>query len=175
MTMIQPRSPAGARSASPKSDLLRQNFRGAMRRLPSGVGIIATNTGQRWFGMTATAIASVSMDPPSLMVGINQTASIHDPLHESGIFSVNILRRDHAEIGQAFATLPSAERFTVGEWELSGNGCPTLVGAQAIILCKVGTVVPYGTHTLVIGEVLETIVDQAVDPLVFVDGTFRAD
>jgi len=175
MTMIQPRKTANTRDASSPVEELRQNFRGAMRRLPSGVGIIATNDGQRWYGMTATAISSVSMDPPSLMVGINRTASIHDPLQESGVFSVSILRRDHAEIGQAFATLPSAERFTVGEWELGELGCPRLVGAQAVIMCRIGTVVPYGTHSLVIGEVIETLVDQAVDPLVFVDGTFRAD
>jgi len=174
MNMIQPRHSSDA-SPAPSLDHLRQSFRGAMRRLPSGVGIIATNDGQRWYGMTATAITSVSMDPPSLMVGINRSASIHDPLHESGVFSVNILRRDHAEIGQAFATLPSAERFSVGEWELTALGCPRLVGAQAVILCRIATAVTYGTHSLVIGEVLESIVDQTVDPLVFVDGTFRAD
>ncbi len=158
--------------SSETAEALRQRFRGAMRRLASGVGVVATANGQRWFGMTATAITSLSMDPPSLVICVNRSASIHDPLTETGLFSVNLLRRDQSEIGHAFAKLPSTERFAVGEWVLSETGCPCLVGAQAVVLCRQGPIMSFGTHTLIVGEVIETIVDQEVAPLVFVDGNF---
>ncbi|MGF7161868.1 flavin reductase (DIM6/NTAB) family NADH-FMN oxidoreductase RutF [Rhodoligotrophos appendicifer] len=151
---------------------LRQRFRGAMRRLASGVGIVTTAEGERWFGMTATAITSLSMEPPALVVCVNKNASIHAPLHESGRFTVNLLRRDQAHIGNAFAKLPAAERFTVGEWQFDSGHSPYLIGAQAVIHCRLGPLMPFGTHTLLVGEVMEAIIHQEVAPLVFVDGNF---
>ena len=162
-----------AATYSPEPDLeLTQRFRGAMRRLASGVGVVTTIHEARWFGMTATAITSLSMEPPSLVVSVNQNASIHAPLTKNGLFCVHLLRRDQVEIGRAFAALPSAERFTVGDWVLSDHGCPSLRCAQAVVHCRLGPILPFGTHTLLVGEVIEAIIHDEVAPLLYVDGKF---
>ena len=112
------------------------------------------------------------MEPPALVLCVNKSASIHAPLHENGRFTVNLLRRDQAHIGHAFATFPSAERVTVGDWELVNGHSPSLIGAQAVIHCRLGPLMPFGTHTLLVGEVVDTVTREEVAPLVFVDGNF---
>ena len=148
------------------------DFRAAMRRLAGGVAIItAAEQGTR-FGMTMTAVMSLSMDPPSLAVAINRSASIAAPISRTGLFCVNLLRSAHDGFCAEFSALPTADRFSVGEWELDANGIPYLVDAQANLFCLGGPTMTFGTHDLVVGIVDHVINQPAIEPLVHLDGRY---
>ncbi len=126
-----------------------------MRRLASGVALITTSHEGRRFGMTATAVTSLSMEPPSLLVCVNQSASVHFPIASRETFCVNLLGASHAHLGRLFSARPGGEaRFQYGTWTEDEDGLPLLEGSQASISCKVSLITNHGTHTIFVGEVL---------------------
>lgn len=151
-----------------------QGFRNAMRRLAGGVAILtASDDNGKPFGMTMTAVMSLAMEPPSLVAAVNRSASIASVLEEGREFCVNLLLRRHTDFCQTFSSLPSNERFTVGEWQYSEKGTPYLADGGAMIFCDVGPMHDFGTHRMVIGLVRKVLVHQDVDPLVHLDGNYR--
>jgi flavin reductase (DIM6/NTAB) family NADH-FMN oxidoreductase RutF len=152
---------------------IKAAFRNAMRRLAATVTIITTTDGTQPHGMTATAVTSVSTDPPTLLVCVNQTASMHDPLHGSGRFCVNLLRSAQTELCGVFSgQRDGAERFNFGEWMTDESGVPYLADAQASLLCTVDLKIPYATHTIFIGRVDQVRIFDEVQPLIYQDGRF---
>jgi flavin reductase (DIM6/NTAB) family NADH-FMN oxidoreductase RutF len=152
------------------------DFKKAMRRLAATVTIISTSdvNGNR-FGMTATAVNSLTMDPPSLLICVNHNASIHAPLLGRGRFCVNVLTTEHEELVAAFSgRLTGEERFTVGTWRSDETGVPYLENAQCSLICDVDRVVPYATHSVVIGRVAAVRVAEGIRPLIFADGRLGA-
>ena len=73
-----------------------------MRSLASAVSIVSTAHDDRRFGMTATAVCSLSMQPPTLLVCVNQSTSLHHPLLSAGRFCINILHADQDELARTF-------------------------------------------------------------------------
>lgn len=155
---------------------ITDEFKRAMRRLASTVTIISTAdvNGNR-FGMAATAVNSVSTEPPSLLVCVNHSASIHAPLTGRGTFCVNVLSTEHEDLVSAFSgRLAGAERFTVGDWHDDDRGIPYLEDAQCNFVCDVDTVVPFGTHSVIIGRVQAVRVAEGIAPLIYADGRLAA-
>ncbi|MBB3181838.1 flavin reductase [Variovorax sp. Sphag1AA] len=151
-------------------------FKRAMRRLASTVTIISTAdvNGNR-YGMTATAVNSLTMDPPSLLICVNHSASIHPALMGRGRFCVNVLTTEHEDLVSAFSgRLKGDARFEVGEWRTEDGGMPYLEDAQSNLFCDIDSVVPFGTHSVVIGRVSAVRVDEGIRPLIFADGKLGA-
>ena len=96
---------------------LRDNFRAAMRRFTATVSVISCCLDGRRHGMTATAVTSVSLDPPSLLVCVNRNGRLFGMLERSPRFCVNVLHAAQSAVSQTFAQPHSAERFAQGEWE----------------------------------------------------------
>jgi flavin reductase (DIM6/NTAB) family NADH-FMN oxidoreductase RutF len=154
-------------------DLFRTEFRRAMRRLTSAVTVITTAHEQRRYGMTATAVTSVSADPPSLLICINRAASLHEPLIRSGRFCVNILEAEQTCVANAFSGgVPQEIRFAQGQWAADDVGVPFLRDAQANIFCEADALSSYGTHSIIIGKVSEVLVHGRVTPLLYQDGQY---
>lgn len=152
---------------------LDQDFRSAMRRLAATVNIITVRDGGRPMGMAATAVSSLSADPPSVLVCVNQSASIHNLLVGAETFCVNILHQDQHDVARVFSdsTLRDA-RFTTGQWEHRADAPPYLADAQAVLLCERRQLMTYATHTICIGAVREVHLRDDIDPLLYVDGRF---
>jgi hypothetical protein len=112
-------------------DGLHGDFRKAMRTLASAVSIISTAIEARRFGMTATAVCSLSMEPPALLLCINQSPSLHQPLLDARRFCVNILHADQDELARTFSRQQIEDRFARGGWQADDAGVPFLVDAQA--------------------------------------------
>jgi flavin reductase (DIM6/NTAB) family NADH-FMN oxidoreductase RutF len=151
-------------------------FKRAMRRLAATVTIITTAdvNGNR-YGMTATAVNSLAMDPPSLLICVNHSASIHAPLIGRGRFCINVLTTEHEELVSAFSgRLKGDARFQVGEWRDEEGGMPYLEGAQCNLFCDIESVIPYATHSIVIGRVSAVRVEEGIRPLIFADGKLGA-
>jgi flavin reductase len=150
----------------------RDGFRMAMRRLAGGVVILTASEAGVRYGMTMTAVMSLTMDPPALALGINRGASIAAPIARVGRFCVNLLSEDHADFCAEFSRLPTAERFTVGDWLMDAEGRPYLASAQASIFCTAGPSTDFGTHVLLVGIADRVAHADAVAPLVHVDGRY---
>jgi flavin reductase (DIM6/NTAB) family NADH-FMN oxidoreductase RutF len=148
------------RRASPSSPIIVEAdgdvFRAAMRQLASGICLVTQNVNGVRAGMTATAVASLSLDPPTLIVCVNRAASIYAGLTPGAAFGVSVLGADHREFADRFAGRTGengAERFREGRWRIAPNGAPLLGDALAAFACKVEEIVERNTHAIVIGRV----------------------
>jgi len=152
---------------------LKASFKLAMRRFPAAVTVITSADQGRRHGMTATAVTSLSLDPPSLIACINRTTLLHDIMLHGRHFCVNVLRRDQAALSSAFsgAVAPEA-RFAQGKWLISADGVTYLADAQINVFCRKVAAVPYGTHTIFIGEAQAVNVQDPIEPLIYQDATY---
>src|SRR5262245_37852991 len=151
-------------------------FKKGMRHLAASVTLITTRHRELRGGLTATAVCSVSAEPPQLLVCVNRTASAHDSIGEAGIFCVNILAPAHRKIAERFAGMDEVEgdeRFRdMGEWSTLSTGAPVLKGCPVSFDCRLVTKVAAGTHTIYIGEIIDITLDGEAKPLLYADGAF---
>jgi flavin reductase (DIM6/NTAB) family NADH-FMN oxidoreductase RutF len=123
-------------------------------------------------GITATAMSALAMDPPSLLVCINQAASLHGSLADVSHFCVNVLHRDQEAMSRMFAdSRQHALRFTEG-WSIDCERPPRLTDAQASIICRRIDQHRFGTHSIFIGVVEDVAVREDVDPLLYLNGAY---
>ena len=153
-------------------------FKDAMRRLASGVSLVTSGTPDGGHaGLIATSVVSVSMDPPTLLVCVNQSSSAHPVIEASGAFCVNLLASQDRGLVDIFgSSARREERFKVGAFEPTGSGPLRLATALAAIECRVVEAFAYRTHTLFLGEVAGIHLAPAnrMDPLVYMNKTFHA-
>lgn len=154
------------------TDAVEGDFRKAMRTMTSAVSIVSTARDDRRFGMTATAVCSLSMQPPTLLVCINQSSSLHHPLLSEGRFCINILHADQDELARTFSRQQIENRFARGGWQADEAGVPFLTDAQANVFCAVEQTYRHRTHSIVIGEVYRVAVRDRVHPLLYQDGRY---
>jgi flavin reductase len=145
-------------------------FRQAMRRLTATVSLITTHHQGVRTGMAVTAVQSVAMDPATLLICVNQSASISVPLRERGRFAVNMLHLAHAELVPIFSgKLKGEARFEHGLWT-SQEDVPVLVDAQAAIVCDVVGTSGIGSHDVIFGRVRWVRVREEISPLLYENG-----
>jgi flavin reductase (DIM6/NTAB) family NADH-FMN oxidoreductase RutF len=145
-----------------------------MRRLASGVCVIAARIGDEKFAMTASSVTSVSDNPASLLVCINKLVSQQEYFSTQGSrFSVNILGAEHQAISNLCAGRePGRDRFSLGEWHHE-MASPYLADAQAVFFCETDMFISYGTHQIVIAHIQKVRCDAAdFSPLLYADGSY---
>jgi flavin reductase (DIM6/NTAB) family NADH-FMN oxidoreductase RutF len=125
-------------------------FRHTMGHLATGVTVVTVRTPQGGLGMTASAVGSLSLEPPLLLVCVGHEATIHDTLLEADRFGVSVLAADQEALARRFADR-SRQRLETAELELSPGGVPILRGALARIECRLHGHFPAGDHTIVTG------------------------
>jgi flavin reductase (DIM6/NTAB) family NADH-FMN oxidoreductase RutF len=151
---------------------LSDDFRQAMRRVASTVNVISICVGGEPMGITATAVSSISMDPPSLLICINRASAVYAPLADVAHFRVNVLHRDQEPIARMFSDRTQhALRFADG-WSMDCALPPRLVDAQASMLCRRIDHHQFGTHSIFIGVVEDVAVREDVHPLVYLNGRY---
>jgi len=155
-------------------DPIAEAFKQGMRRLTASICVVTTAEGETWYGMTATAVCSVSVDPPSLLVSVAKTASLHDPAMRTRRLCVNVLATRHAELVGSFSgKLTGMARFASGGWTMA-HGLPWLPDAQASFFCEVDQAVAYGSHGIFIGRVRDARYDEHIAPLLYENGHLAA-
>jgi len=151
---------------------LSADFREAMRRVAATVNVISICVGGEPMGITATAVSSLSLDPPSLLICINRASTVHAPIVDVTHFRVNVLHRDQEPIARMFSDRgQQALRFGTG-WNVDCALPPRLIDAQASILCRRIDHHLFGTHSIFIGVVEDVTVRGDVHPLVYLDGRY---
>src|ERR1043165_7101703 len=151
-------------------------FKRGMRHLAASVTLITTCHRQQRGGLTATAVCSVSAEPPQILVCVNKSASAHDPIGHAGFFCVNVLSPHHRKIAERFAGMDGVEgdeRFKdMGEWSPLSTGAPVLKGCPVSFDCKLVAELSAGTHTIYIGQIVDIALDADAVALVYADGNF---
>lgn len=152
---------------------IRDGFRQAMRRLATTIALITAGRDENCTGMAATAVMSVTADPPTLLIAVNRSASIHPVLSASQRYCVNLLADRHQDLVGIFSGKKKGlERFEGGGWTAGADGVLVLDDALASLMCRVTQTIDVGTHTLFIGEVENVVNHDQISPLVWVDGSF---
>ncbi|MBU9360746.1 flavin reductase family protein [Burkholderia multivorans] len=150
-------------------------FRKAMRSLAAGVNVICTQHAGERTGLTATAVCSVSADPPSLLVCVNRNGDAHDKISKSGILSVNVLTSEQEHLAKRFAGADGAKgeaKFTTARWVTLKTGAPILKDALAAFDCRVIERVNAGSHTVFICQVVCAPSTVHRYALGFINGSF---
>jgi flavin reductase (DIM6/NTAB) family NADH-FMN oxidoreductase RutF len=166
-----------ARTLSIDHQVSSDDFRGAMRHLAGGVSVITAGRGKDIAGMTVTSVSSLSVDPPTLIVSINRSASSWPLLKRYRFFGVNILNSDQIDIAERFTGkdgLKGAGRFSGAEWTTRASGVPLLAGALAAIECEVEEIVERHSHAILIGRVLDLQLSSRTAALAYWQGQYVA-
>jgi flavin reductase (DIM6/NTAB) family NADH-FMN oxidoreductase RutF len=150
-----------------------EQFRLGMRNLAGAVSLVTSSHAGRRYGMTATAVCSVSAEPPTLLVCINRNATTHGAVARARVFCVNLLRAEDRELSALFSGTQKGEaRFRGTQWTRLATGAPVLLGALAAFDCRVARRVAHGTHTIFVGEVERVMLGRKGKPLLYVDGQY---
>lgn len=160
--------------ANEKEAAVIESFRSAMRSFTGTVCLITTCTqDDEWRGMAATAVTSVSMEPPASLVCINRSTTLHPALHVSGHFCINVLHQDQHGLIDSFASSKHrARRFQTGDWRQGQCGLPYLPNAQSNVFCRIFKIETVGTHDVMFGSVFDVKLRDDHDPLLYGQGAY---
>jgi flavin reductase (DIM6/NTAB) family NADH-FMN oxidoreductase RutF len=146
-------------------------FRAVMGRFASGVTVVtASDESGSAYGMTVSAFASVSLQPPLVVMCIDHAASLHDTLTNAPFFAVNILASTQEPIARRFADT-GAQRFEGIGYRNGENGVPILNDVLAFVECKRVSSTEAGDHTIIVGETVAASMRDA-RPLLYYRGGF---
>ncbi|OWV82122.1 flavin reductase [Rhizobium sp. R634] len=134
----------------------KTEFRDAMARVCAPVNVITTNGPAGRGGFTATAMCSVTDEPPTLLVCMNGRSAQCALFLENHRFCVNVLADDHQELAGYFAGRQSdmAARYAAAEWVDMPSGSQALAGAMVSFDCRLTEARLVGTHHIFIGQVI---------------------
>lgn len=144
-------------------------FRNVVGHFASGVTVITTAVDGELFGTTASAVSSLSMEPPMMLACLNRTSSTHDRVVEAGVFGISILADDQVDLAFKFGR-KGGNKFEGVEYTLSSEGVPLIEGALATIVCRVAETAVGGTHTVFLGLVTHADASER-QPLAYYRGT----
>ncbi len=145
---------------------IRAAFLGAMRCAPTSVSVVTTNGPAGRFGVTVSAVASVSADPPMLLACINRRSPVGAAVARNGKFTVNLLSEQQRDVADCFAGRFAASGgpafdFGQSDWaDDAQDSAPRLQGAAASFHCAVAQMHEAGTHIILIGQVLAALSGQ---------------
>lgn len=147
----------------------QKRFRNTLGRFATGVTVITTQDGERIHGMTANAFVSVSLDPPLVLVSLDNRCNMHRMLPSTGRFGISVLAEDQEHLSTHFAGRP-IEGLEVAF--VTREGVPVVDQALAYVVAHVVETHPAGDHTLYIGHV-DYFESREGRPLLFYCGKYR--
>lgn len=150
----------------------RSLFLEGMSHAASTVSIVTTAGPAGRFGVTVSAMSSVSADGPApmLLVCVHQLSPAAQALITNRVFCVNVLRDDQAHISDAFAgrrKMPDGDKFSAAEWVAGTDGVPRIADALVSFDCRLDQHILVGTHLVLFGAVRQTVTLAAGAPLIY--------
>jgi flavin reductase (DIM6/NTAB) family NADH-FMN oxidoreductase RutF len=144
-----------------------------MSRRASGVAIVTARSGDVVHGMTVSAFTEVSLEPPLVLVCADKTSNTHPVIAAGGVFALNLLANDQAELSNLFASKrDEARRFVGLETTTGATGAPLIPGTLATLECCVRAAHDAGDHVIYVGEVVAISRSERA-PLVYYGGRYR--
>ncbi|HZZ01245.1 MAG TPA: flavin reductase family protein [Candidatus Baltobacteraceae bacterium] len=147
-------------------------FKHAMRHVPTGVTVVTSFKDGEPRGITVNAFASVSADPPTLLICINRAARSYLYIAASGVFCVNVLAGNQHELAERFSGKIRDRQFEGVPYGVGETGAPVLEGTIAHFECSVSQEHHAGSHSIFLGRVVACVA-RAATPLGYFNGGFR--
>jgi flavin reductase len=138
---------------------VQSDFRSAMSQAVTGVNIVTTDGPEGRYGLTVSAVSSVSAEPPMLLVCVNQKNVACSAIQANGSFAINVLATEQQSAAETFSgSVAHGDAYTFDDenWTTAVTSSPVLKGAVATFDCKIEAVIPAATHTIFIGRVQAT-------------------
>ncbi|KQV36997.1 flavin reductase [Rhizobium sp. Root1204] len=152
----------------------KTEFRDAMARVCAPVNVITTNGEAGRGGFTATAMCSVTDEPPTLLVCMNSKSAQAQLFLDNNRFCVNVLTGEHKDLAGYFAGREAdmTARYSAAEWTDLNSGNQALADAIVSFDCRIVDARLVGTHNLLIGEVTEIRSRKDGHALLYFDRSF---
>ncbi len=150
------------------------NFIAAMGAAATSVSVVTTEGLAGKFGLTVSAVSSVSADPPMLLACVNRKSPAVAAMMKNGRFAVNLLGSTNQDVAEIFAGRPkdgNAYDFSRHDWEQGEAGMPVLNDATATFECEIECSQDAGSHRIFIGRVINARRNGA-EPLVYCNRAF---
>jgi (E)-2-((N-methylformamido)methylene)succinate hydrolase len=147
-------------------------FRHAMRRVPTGVTVVTTLREGEPRGITVNAFASLSLDPPSLLICINREARSYLFISSSRVFCVNVLAGEQRRLAEHFSGKVRERQFAEIGYTIDATGAPVLGGTIAHFDCELAGESQFGSHSIFIGHVVSCSARPG-SPLGYFNGGFH--
>lgn len=158
-------------SSSEAVDALAGRVRAVHRAFPTGVTVVTTSVGGRPYGLAVNAFASVSLDPPTLLVCVARSAVTHAHLLGAEHVVVNVLSHRQRDVAAVFAR-SGGDKFAQLAWRPGATGGPVLDGVAGHFEMRVDERLSVHTHTIFLGTVVEAAA-SGLAPLVYLGGRFH--
>jgi flavin reductase len=150
------------------------DYRNAMARLGSAVTIVTTDGPGGRAGFAATAVCSVSDNPPTLLVCLNRGSSAYAAVSTNKTVCVNVLAGEHEALSMLFGgKTPVDERFAAASWSVTDTGSLRLDNALASFDCRISSVVDGGTHDVLFCTVEDIRTREDGQGLIYFDRGYR--
>lgn len=150
-------------------------FKAALASWASGVSIVSTRADDLVYGMTVSSFASLSLEPPLVIVCIANTSRMPALMRSSQRFTVSLLAADQRDASAAFARSgrePTPSFEGVAE-DRTKSGMPIVAGALAYLDCELHGELPVGDHAIIIGRVVEAVAQPDKSPLLYYRRAYR--
>jgi len=145
-----------------------QDYRDAMAYLGAAVTLVTTDGSAGRAGFTASAICSVTDDPPTLLVCMNRASSAYASVTRNRVVCVNVLSARHAPLSRLFGgKVPAEERFAAAAWSTLATGAPILADCAPAFDCRISEVVSVGTHDVLFCRVVALQRSLCTDNLIY--------
>lgn len=137
------------------TEIFREDYRDAMARLGAAVSIVTTDGPAGRAGFTASAVCSVTDDPPTLLVCMNRASSAYPSVAGNNVVCVNVLSAQQEPLSRLFGgKVSAAERFAAAMWSTLETGAPVLAGCAIAFDCQIANVTTVGTHDVLFCRVV---------------------
>lgn len=153
------------------------SFREAMSRLGAAVHIITTSGPSGECGLTASAVCSVTDNPPTVLVCLNRASETNEAFKTNGVFCVNTLNANQELLSNSFAGFTEEtmlERFANAEWDRMLTGAPALLSALVSLDCEIASVTEVGTHSVIFGDVRAVRFTEARTALMYFNRSYKS-
>jgi flavin reductase len=150
-------------------------FRNSMAMLGGAVSVITTDGAAGRFGFTASAVCSVTDQPPTLLVCMNRSSYSNVHFKSNGVLSVNVLSAEHQAISGVFANreLDMEARFARAHWSTLESGAPLLDEALVNFDCRIAQAHEVGSHTIFYCEVVGIRNGESQEGLVYFNRAYH--
>ncbi len=148
------------------------DFTDAMSRAVSGVSIVTTDGPHGRFGLTVSSMTSVSVDPPMLLICVNRTSIAHDAIRDNERFAINVLAAEQQDVASQFAgRSDDGERYRFDQNIWDASKLPRIRGAAAYFECQLVSAMTFGSHSVIVGQVVESSAGEEA-PLLYTGRNF---
>lgn len=151
--------------AVPRAALSDAAFRQAMTAVATPVSVVTTAERGTPYGTTVNAFASLSADPPMVLIALDRTSRLLAVLRRTRRFALNVLAAEQADLATAF-TRRGSDRFAGVRWR-EHDGLPRLDSAGVWLACTVDDFLPGGDHLIAAAAVTDVDVREEAAPLTY--------